>query len=134
MCAWALSCTKNSPSNNNVVTLVSPVILTLVVMDISLIRPILTDWQSPSVTNRLVIVCKGILLQLLLFCVASDAYSHTVGFSIATLYIFLWTPYGIGQAIIFSYCAFFLSICFFSSPNLSGRKLDVYHTSTHGVA
>jgi len=29
----------------------------------------------------------------------------------------------------------FLSIFFFfSSPNLSGRTLDVYHTSTHGVA
>jgi len=27
----------------------------------------------------------------------------------------------------------FLSI-FFSSPNLSGRRLDVYHTCTHGVA
>jgi len=27
----------------------------------------------------------------------------------------------------------YLSI-FFSSPNLSGRRLDVYHTSTHGVA
>ena len=27
----------------------------------------------------------------------------------------------------------FLSV-FFSSPNLSGRRLDVYHTSTHGVA
>jgi len=27
----------------------------------------------------------------------------------------------------------FLSI-FFSSPNLSGSRLDVYHTSTHGVA
>jgi len=27
-------------------------------------------------------------------------------------------------------CDFF----FFSSPNLSGRRLDVYHTSTHGVA
>ena len=26
------------------------------------------------------------------------------------------------------------SIFFFSSPNLSGRRLDVYHTSTHGVA
>jgi len=26
------------------------------------------------------------------------------------------------------------SIFFFSSPNLSGRTLDVYHTSTHGVA
>jgi len=23
---------------------------------------------------------------------------------------------------------------FFSSPNLSGRRLDIYHTSTHGVA
>jgi len=26
------------------------------------------------------------------------------------------------------------SIFFFSSPNLSRRRLDVYHTSTHGVA
>ena len=26
------------------------------------------------------------------------------------------------------------SSIFFSSPNLSGRRLDVYHTSTHGVA
>jgi len=31
-------------------------------------------------------------------------------------------------------CAlWFLSSFFFSSPNLSGRRLDVYHTSTHGV-
>ena len=31
--------------------------------------------------------------------------------------------------------SFFLSIFFFySSPNLSGHRLDVYHTSTHGVA
>jgi len=42
--------------------------------------------------------------------------------------------YGIGQTIIFSSCGFFLSIFFFFSPNLSGRTLDVYHTSTHGVA
>jgi len=28
----------------------------------------------------------------------------------------------------------FLSSFFFSSPNLSGRRLDVYHTSAHGVA
>jgi len=32
----------------------------------------------------------------------------------------------------------FLSISsiffFFTSPNLSGRRLDAYHTSTHGVA
>jgi len=30
------------------------------------------------------------------------------------------------------FLSFFL--LFFSSPNLSGRRLDVYHTSTHGVA
>jgi len=29
------------------------------------------------------------------------------------------------------YLSFFF---FFSSPNLSGRRLDVHHTSTHGVA
>jgi len=29
---------------------------------------------------------------------------------------------------------FLLSFFFFSSPNLSRRRLDVYHTSTHGVA
>jgi len=29
---------------------------------------------------------------------------------------------------------FLSSIFFFSSPNLSGRRLDVYHTLTHGVA
>ena len=51
---------------------------------------------------------------------------------------YLWSPYGIGQTIIFLPCSFsfFLSSSFFfySSPNLSGRRLDVYHTSTHGVA
>jgi len=30
-------------------------------------------------------------------------------------------------------CGFFFFF-FFSSPNLSRRRLDVYHTSTHGVA
>jgi len=45
----------------------------------------------------------------------------------------LWSPYVIGQTIRFLPCDFFLS-SFFSSPNLGGRRLDVYHTSTHGVA
>ena len=49
---------------------------------------------------------------------------------------FLWSPYVIGQTIIFLPCDFYLSffLLFFSSPNLSGWRLDVYHTSTHGVA
>jgi len=37
------------------------------------------------------------------------------------------------MAALFLPCGFYLSI-FFSSPNLSGHRLDVYHTSTHGVA
>ena len=45
----------------------------------------------------------------------------------------LWPPYVIGQAIIFSSCRL-LYFFFFSSPNLSRRRLDVYHTFTHGVA
>jgi len=73
--------------------------------------------------------------------------------SVFLLSSFLWPPYVIGQAIyIFilsfvvaalcnrgplyfcSVISFYLSIFFFSSPNLSGRRLDVYHTLSHGVA
>jgi len=43
---------------------------------------------------------------------------------------YLWPHYEIGQAIIFLPCGFF----FLSSLNLSRRRLDVCHTSTHGVA
>jgi len=45
----------------------------------------------------------------------------------------LWPPNGqvIISCPVFSYIFSFLS---FPSPNLSGRRLDVYHTSTHGVA
>ena len=51
-----------------------------------------------------------------------------------------WPPYGISRAghYIFCPCGFFhllllLSFFLFSSPILSRRSLDVYHTSTHGV-
>ena len=53
----------------------------------------------------------------------------------------LWPPYVIGQAghcifaLWFLSSIFYLSSFFFySSPNLSGRRLDVYHTLRHGVA
>jgi len=62
---------------------------------------------------------------------------HTAGEVRSTIAL-LWPLYGIGYAIIFSFCGFFLLSSFFlllfSSPNHSGRRLDVYHTSTHGVA
>ena len=49
--------------------------------------------------------------------------------------LLLWSPYsvyGIRQTIISLPCGFFFF--FLSSPNLSRRRLDVCHTSTHGVA
>jgi len=48
----------------------------------------------------------------------------------------LWSPYVIGQTIMFLPCDFYLLsfYLFYSSPNLSGHRLDVYHTSAHGVA
>ena len=45
----------------------------------------------------------------------------------------LWPPYG-NRACHYIFALWFLSFYLFSSPNLSGRRLDVYHTSTHGVA
>jgi len=48
----------------------------------------------------------------------------------------LWPPYVIGGPLYFCPVVSFhlLSSSFFSSPNLSGHRLDLYHTSTHGVA
>ena len=47
----------------------------------------------------------------------------------------LWSPYVLRQTIIFSSCFFLLLLSsFFSSLNLSDRRLDVYHTLAHGVA
>ena len=42
--------------------------------------------------------------------------------------------HAIGQTIIFLPCGFILIFFFFSSPNLSRRTLNVYHTCAHGVA
>ena len=49
---------------------------------------------------------------------------------------FLWPPCVADADIIFSSCGFFFRSFFylFFSPNLSHSRLDIYHTSTHGVA
>ena len=47
--------------------------------------------------------------------------------------VYLWSPYVIGQTIYIFILFLLLSSSFFSSPNLSSRRLDVYHTSAHGV-
>jgi len=67
----------------------------------------------------------------IMYIVALIMASYGIGPAI----IFLWSPYVIGQTIIFSSC-FFLSSFFllFFLAYLSGRRLDVYHTLAHGVA
>jgi len=51
-------------------------------------------------------------------------------FVIVIIMVALWN-----KADHYIFALWFLSIFFFlSSPNLSGRRLDVYHTSTHNVA
>ena len=65
---------------------------------------------------------------------------ESVNYGAVNITELLWPPYRIGQAIIFLPYSFFLLSFFFilfSSPNLSGRRLDVCHsnhTSTHDVA
>jgi len=51
--------------------------------------------------------------------------------------LLLWPPYVIGGPLYFCPVVsffFFLLSSFFSSPNLSGHRLEVYHTLAHGVA
>jgi len=49
-------------------------------------------------------------------------------------YTLLWPPYEIGGHYIFALWLLSFYLSFFSSPNLSGQRFDVCHTSTHGVA
>jgi len=59
---------------------------------------------------------------------------HNATMTTTKLDVFLWSPYVIGQTIYIFILKFLSSSFFYSSPNLSRRRLDVYHTSTHGVA
>jgi len=65
----------------------------------------------------------------------TDCWFHCLHGLHARLGAIYGLPYLIGQAIIFFALWFLLCIFFFFSwPNLSGRRLDIYHASTHGVA
>ena len=74
----------------------------------------------------------------------SCLFIHFLDFFLVILTVFqmweitslLWPPCVADVDIIFSSCGFFYLSSFISSPNLilSGQRLDVYHTSTHGVA
>jgi len=50
------------------------------------------------------------------------------------LYCYYGRPMEQGRPLYFCPVISFFFFFFFSLPNLSGPRLDVYHTSTHGVA
>jgi len=93
-------------------------------------RPSFPQGARPPIFGPCLLWPNGRPCQLLL----SSCWLGLIGaLQIGFVFVFLWPPYGIGQAIIFSTLWFLLPF-FFSSPNLRGCRLDVYHTSTHGVA
>ena len=81
--------------------------------------------SSPSLSARIVPLC---------FHARGCRKRPNVGVVCCAYFVLLWSPYVIGQTVIFLPCGFICLLLFFSSPNLSGRRLDVYHTSSHGVA
>jgi len=66
----------------------------------------------------------------------SQAINTTSTQQLSYLEFYLWSPYVIKQTIYIFILSFVLSSFFFlfSSPNLSGWRLEDGHTSTHGVA
>jgi len=85
-------------------------------------------------------------------CISVCIIAVQFRFAVVQLCFYLWLPYVIGQTIYifilsfamialwnradhYIFALWFLSFyLFLSSPNLSGSRLDVYHTSTHDVA
>ena len=84
---------------------------------------------SETAHGRDVVICRPLteVASVLSICTTVDHLNGCYG-----------RPMEYGGPLFFP-CGFFLLsssffLLIFSSPNLSGRRLDVYHTSTHGVA
>ena len=86
------------------------------------------NWFRPNYGRPIIFLpCSFFMVAL---CNRADHYifCHVIS-------IFLWPPYVIGGPLYFCPVVSFFFLSFFiSSPNLSGRRLDVYHTLKHGVA
>ena len=74
----------------------------------------------------------------MLVTIMTAQWGRPLYFAAVVSIFFLWPPCVADADIIFLSGGFFFfllsSIFLNSSPNLSRRRLDVYHTSTHGVA
>jgi len=79
------------------------------------------------------------------FSTCSDSYLSVLLISQQCAYTYYWNLRHVASVLVmvalcnkadhYIFALLFLSsIFFYSSPNLSGHRLDVYHTLTHGVA
>jgi len=69
---------------------------------------------------------------VLALCVVSISHVFPTLFRFCR--VFMVTLWNRADHYIFAPWFLLILSIFFSSPNLSRRRLDVYHTSTHGVA
>ena len=92
-------------------------------------------WTHINIVPRIVSyrIIHPFLLNLVNQCVGNISVGFlSISYAGASGIVeFLWPPCVADADIICLPCGFF--IFFYSSPNLSGRRLDVYRTSTHGV-
>jgi len=92
-------------------------------------------WPPCVADADIIFLSCGFFFFLLFFISTQQFLKLTCWFGFSLDLGLLWPPCVADADIIFLSCGFFfylLSI-FFSSPNLSRRRLDVCHTSTHGV-
>jgi len=98
--------------------------------EVNCLLPYFTVLHSPSMVEDYYIFTRVIMVALW------NRADHCI-FALWFLFLLssLWPPCVADADIIFLPCGLFFLLSFFlSSPNLSRRRLDIYHASTHGVA
>jgi len=91
---------------------------------------IMWPFQHATIKTK-VVVRPRTLLQALQTAIQKHGISNVVAtYSSKIVMAALWNRAGHYIFVMWFLSSFF----FYSSPNLNGRRFDVYHTSTHGVA
>jgi len=102
-------------------------------------RRLIWTLNCPAMLSQDFMNCWLCLALIQRDCLSTSQHStpHFKFVSLLCLCLFGFCTWNRADHYIFAlwFLSFFLLLLsFFSSPNLSGRRLDVYHISTHGVA
>jgi len=85
-------------------------------------------WWTCILVYALVVICFACKCCALLYCL------HYCTTALLLISYFYGRPMELGRPLYFHPVVCSFSFFFFSSPNLSRRRVDVCHTCTHGVA